>query len=136
MGAFDLQDIQEHCAALCAALPLTGIRNEREYGRAMRQLDALLDAGGANERHPLALAAHQLGDAIAAYEARRHPLHDPSPGAMLRHLMEQHGLRQRDLPEIGSQGVVSDILAGKRALNVRQIGLLAKRFKVSENVFF
>jgi HTH-type transcriptional regulator/antitoxin HigA len=35
--------------------------------------------------------------------------------------MEQHGLKQTDLREIGSQGVVSEILSGKRDLNVRQI---------------
>ena len=50
-------------------------------------------------------------------------------------LMEEHGLTQSDLPEIGSQGVVSDILRGKRELNVRQIRALAKRFQVSPAVF-
>ena len=33
-------------------------------------------------------------------------------------------------PEIGSQGVVSEVLAGKRALNLRQVKALAKRFAV------
>lgn len=136
MGAFDLQDIQVHCAALCDALPVAGIRNEKEYGRAIDQLNTLLDAGGADENHPLALAVHHVGEAIAAYEVKRHPLPDLPPGAMLRHLMDQHGLRQSDLPEIGSQGVVSEILAGKRTLNARQIGLLAKRFGMAEGVFF
>lgn len=136
MGAFDLKDIQAHCAALCAALPLAGIRNEKEYGQAVDQLDSLLDAGGADEKHPLALAVHQLGEAIAAYEARRHPLPELPANEMLRYLMEQHQLRQTDLPDIGSQGVVSELLAGKRALNARQIGLLAKRFGVPEGVFF
>jgi len=136
MGAFDLQDIQAHCAALCAALPLAGIHSEQEYAQAIEQLDALLDAGGADESHPLALAVHQVGEAIAAYEAEHHPLPELPPGAMLRHLMDQHDLKQRDLPEIGSQGVISEILAGKRTLNARQIGLLAKRFGVAEGVFF
>jgi HTH-type transcriptional regulator / antitoxin HigA len=49
--------------------------------------------------------------------------------------MEGHGLTQSDLPEIGSQGVVSEILRGKRELNVRQIRALAKRFHVSPGVF-
>lgn len=40
-----------------------------------------------------------------------------------------------DLPEIGSQGVVSEILNGKRELNVRQIRALADRFHVSPSVF-
>lgn len=49
--------------------------------------------------------------------------------------MEEHGPAQSDLPEVGSQGVVSEVLSGKRELNVRQIRALAKRFHVSPAVF-
>jgi HTH-type transcriptional regulator/antitoxin HigA len=49
--------------------------------------------------------------------------------------MAEHGLRQTDLPEVGSQGVVSEILAGKRQLNARQIAALARRFQVRADVF-
>jgi HTH-type transcriptional regulator / antitoxin HigA len=45
------------------------------------------------------------------------------------------GLRQGDLPEVGSQGVVSEVLAGKRALNLRQVQALAHRFGVPMEVF-
>jgi Helix-turn-helix len=54
---------------------------------------------------------------------------------VLKSLMEEHGLRQSDLPEIGSQGAVSEILSGARELNVRQLRRLAKRFGVSPAVF-
>ena len=61
----------------------------------------------------------------------------PTPGGAdsLRFLMEEHELTQSDLPEVGSQGVVSEILGGKRALNVRQIRALSERFGVSPAVF-
>ena len=49
--------------------------------------------------------------------------------------MEQHGLKQGDLEEIGSQGVVSEILTGKRELNVRQVRALSQRFGVSTATF-
>jgi HTH-type transcriptional regulator/antitoxin HigA len=49
--------------------------------------------------------------------------------------MEEQGLKQADLPEIGSQGVVSEILSGKRKLNLRQVRLLSERFTVSPAVF-
>jgi len=49
--------------------------------------------------------------------------------------MEEYGLTQSDLPEVGSQGVVSEILNGKRELNVKQIRALASRFRVSPAVF-
>ena len=44
-------------------------------------------------------------------------------------------LSQSELPEIGSQGVVSEILNGKRSLNIRQIKALAERFNVSPATF-
>ncbi|MCB0071665.1 MAG: hypothetical protein KDE20_09420 [Caldilineaceae bacterium] len=53
----------------------------------------------------------------------------------LRYLMDEHDLRQSDLPEVGSQGIVSEILSGKRELNVRQIRELAQRFHVDPAVF-
>jgi HTH-type transcriptional regulator/antitoxin HigA len=34
------------------------------------------------------------------------------------------------LPEVGAQSVVSEVLSGKRALNLRQTQALAKRFCV------
>ena len=49
--------------------------------------------------------------------------------------MQAHGLSQADLPEIGSQGVVCEILQGKRKLNLRQIRCLAKRFDVTLATF-
>lgn len=49
--------------------------------------------------------------------------------------MQEQGLRQSDLPQIGSQGVVSEVLTGKRDLNARQIKRLTKRFGVSPAVF-
>jgi len=49
--------------------------------------------------------------------------------------MQEHGIRQSDLPEIGSQGVVSEIISGKRQLNIRQIKALGKRFNVAPAVF-
>ncbi len=49
--------------------------------------------------------------------------------------MDEHGLTQSELPEIGSQGVVSEILNGKRELNARQIRALGMKFKVSAAVF-
>jgi HTH-type transcriptional regulator/antitoxin HigA len=49
--------------------------------------------------------------------------------------MEAHSPMQSELPEIESQGVVSEILSGQRELNIRQIRRLAKRFGVSPVVF-
>ena len=45
--------------------------------------------------------------------------------------MEQHGLRQSDLPEVGAQSVVSAVLSGKKDLNLHQVQALSKRFGVA-----
>ena len=44
-------------------------------------------------------------------------------------MMREHGLTQSDLPGVGTQSVVSEILSGKRQLNLRQIRWLAERFE-------
>jgi len=49
-------------------------------------------------------------------------------------LRAEDGLRQSDLPEVGSQGVVSEVLAGKRKPNARQVKALAQRFRVAAEV--
>lgn len=129
-----LKDLIEHYSALCAQVPLRPIRNEADYGSAVAAVNALLDAGVADEDHPLADLLATLGELISDYEEKwRVP--NASSAEVLRFLMTQHSLGQSDLPEIGSQGVVSEILSGKRALNVRQIRELSQRFAVSPSVF-
>lgn len=49
--------------------------------------------------------------------------------------MQQHGLKQSNLPEIGTLSVVSEILKGKRKLNVRQIAKLSARFGLPADTF-
>jgi HTH-type transcriptional regulator/antitoxin HigA len=72
---------------------------------------------------------------IAEYEKEHFPFESTTGIETLKYLMEEKGIKQSDLKEIGSQGVVSEILNGKRALNVRQITQLAERFNVSPTVF-
>lgn len=94
----------------------------------------VLDAGGADESYSLTSLADVIGGLLQAYEERHHEIPATGIGA-LKYLMEAHGLSQKALPEIGSQGVVSEILSGKRMLNLRQIKALAARFQVAEQVF-
>ena len=111
------------------------IRNEAQYDQAVEQLNALIDEIGTDETHPLYELLDTLGTLVHAYEERHHPVPDCSGREMVGFLMEEHGLKQADLPEIGSQGIVSEVLSGKRELNVRQIRALAQRFHVSPAVF-
>jgi HTH-type transcriptional regulator/antitoxin HigA len=124
--------VQRHWTAI---RPIFAIRNEREYEQAVERLNRLIDDVGSDESHPLYELLDTLGTVIHAYEERHYPMPESGGAEALAFLMEEHGLRQADLPEIGSQGVVSEILNGRRQLNIRQIRLLAKRFGVSTAVF-
>ena len=98
-------------------------------------MNELLDEIGTNEKHPLYSMFDTLGTLIHAYEEEHFPIPESTGVDVLRFLMDEHGLTQSDLPEVGSQGVVSEVLNGKRELNVRQIRSLAGKFKVSPAAF-
>ncbi|TAM47361.1 MAG: transcriptional regulator [Gammaproteobacteria bacterium] len=116
-------------------VPLGPVRTRKDYERAVALLDSILDEIGEDEKHPLAELAEAVGVFVEKYEDEHAPVPKAKPPTVLKTLMREHDLRQTDLPEIGSQGVVSEVLAGKRELNTRQIRRLAKRFGVSPAVF-
>ena len=118
-----------------AFAPLLAIHGAREYDTAVNQLNKLVDEIGDNPRDPRYRFIETLSVLIEAYDAEHHALADASGLEVLKYLMEQHSLTQSDLPEIGSQGVVSEVLRGKRELNVHQIEKLAVRFHVSPAAF-
>lgn len=118
-----------------AVAPILLIRDEAEYDAAVVRLNVLLDEVGDDDTHPLYTLLDTLGTLIHAYEAEAIVLPEVSGVAALCFLMDEHGLRQSDLPEVGSQGVVSELLSGKRRLNTRQIRALTARFGVSPAVF-
>lgn len=72
---------------------------------------------------------------IEEYETHHFLTKPASPIEILQFLMEEHGLGQCDLPEIGGQSLISKILSGDRQLTVLQIRKLSKRFGVSPSVF-
>ncbi len=109
--------------------------SDAEYENRVSFLDDLIDEIGENENHPLASLMEVLGDFIEIYEKRTVPPVHGLPGEVLRYLMNEHGLKQSDLPEIGSQGVVSEVLNEKRSLNIRQVKALSAKFQVSPQVF-
>ncbi len=111
------------------------IHHKRDYDLAVNMLNRLLDEVGDNEKHPLYSFLEVLGIVIENYEAEHYDLDGASGVDALKYLMQEHDLHQDDFPEIGSQGVVSEILNGKRQLNVGQLQKLSERFKVSPAVF-
>ena len=128
----NLTDITAHWVALHESLGLGGpVRDEAHYDQLMGVVEALMGNVPALESGPLSGLVDLVADRVREYEDRVHPWPDTStPATRLAFLMEQHGLRQCDLPEVGAQSVVSAVLSGKRNLNLRQVQALATRFGV------
>jgi len=86
--------------------------NEREYEKLVAWLDSVIDEVGGDEGHPLASLMETLGSLVENYETQHVPELAGDPIASLKALMREHGLKQSELKEIGSQGVVSEVLSG------------------------
>jgi HTH-type transcriptional regulator/antitoxin HigA len=80
---------------------------------------------------------HLLLLLVEDFERKSDPVPDAPPLDVLRHLMEAHALRQKDLAGIfGTESVVSEVLHGKRELTKKHIRRLSAKFGVSPAVFF
>ena len=133
MGAAAIKTAIEHWGYVAPILILPTC--DAEYDDLVDALDAVLDASGADETSPLALLADRMGELVAHYEDRTQPSVPATGIHALKYLMETHGLGQADLPKIASQGVMSELLNGKRELNLRQVRLLADHFHVPAQEF-
>lgn len=109
--------------------------NNNDYEKLSNYLDRLLDIVGEDENHELIGLVDVISHMISMYDEHQNYQISASGVKALKFLMEQQELNQSDLPEIGSQGVVSEILNGKRKLNLKQIKNLSKRFHVSAETF-
>ncbi|MBW3505353.1 MULTISPECIES: type II toxin-antitoxin system HigA family antitoxin [unclassified Pseudomonas] len=110
-------------------------KTEADYDELVAALDGLTDLIGDDESHPLMSLVDIIGDWVEAYDLEHRPMPKVSGVDVLRSVMQEHGLTQSDLPGVGTQSVVSEILSGKRQLNVRQIRWLADYFNVPVDMF-
>ena len=110
------------------------IETEAEYDRALAIAEKLTFA---KNRTPEEKALHKLiVTVIEAYETENYPMEESTPHDILQHLMESSGTRQIDLVGIiGSSGVVSEVVNGKRSISKAQAKALAEYFKVLPSLF-
>ncbi|HEV2322876.1 MAG TPA: hypothetical protein VGS10_02890 [Terracidiphilus sp.] len=110
------------------------IHNDKEleeYTAALFQLTALENPSLA-EREAIEL----LTLLVERYEEENYPLPAADPVTMVRFLIDNQGLTQRDLiPQFGSESAVSMFLSGKRKLTAEQIRRLSGRFKLPADLF-
>jgi HTH-type transcriptional regulator / antitoxin HigA len=110
------------------------IHNDEEleaYTNALFRLTAL-----ENPSRSEAQAIELLTLLIERYEEMHYPVPTADAVSVVRFLIEQQDLTQRDLvPEFGSESAVSMFLASQRKLTLEQVRKLSERFKLPADVF-
>ncbi len=93
------------------------IRTERDYERALREVERLMDAKpGTAEDDRLDV----LATLVDAYESEHFPIDPPDPIEAIRFRLEQQGLDPSALVGvIGGRSRVYEVMNGKRALVAR-----------------
>ena len=122
--------------------------NPKRYGRLLaRKLPAVIRTESENQRliaelweldsrrGELTPEEREYGELLSvlieAFEDANYGLDESTPSSRLQTLMEEHGLRQRDLLDVfGSSGIASEVAGGKRAISKAQAKKLAGRFHV------
>ena len=131
-----MNDMVEAWQQFREATHIAPIRDPAHYEELAALADRLIEEIGADQNHPLADLLELVGELIRAYDERHYAIPDAGGREVLRFLMEAHSLSQAQVPEVGNQSVVSQVLAGRRQLNTRQIRALADRFGLSPAAFF
>lgn len=110
------------------------IETEEEYNRTLAIAEKLTFA---KNRTPEEKALHKLiVTLIETYETENYPMEESAPYEILQHLMESSYTRQADLVGvIGSSGVVSEVVNGKRSISKAQAKALGEYFKISSSLF-
>jgi HTH-type transcriptional regulator / antitoxin HigA len=121
---------------LVYAVPLRPLRSEREHAQALRLLDrlAVLDRRSRGQEDYLDM----LTLVVEQYEQQHHRVEtaDLKPLDVLRHLLEESGMTASDLGRLlGSRGLGSLVLTGKRQLSKAHIVKLAEHFRVEPGLF-
>lgn len=109
--------------------------NECQYNKLLQVVDDLMKISREKPDDHVTSLLTLIAKNIEEYESQRFLTKQASPVEILEFLMDEHGISQSDLPEIGSQSLVSKILNGSRQLTVEHIQKLSKRFGVSTSLF-
>ncbi len=110
------------------------IRTEAEHTRLTKML---LDL---DEREDLSPEEEALAEVLTLliddYELKYHPLPRVSPNVSLVALMEERGLKHKDIwPVLGNKGSATEILSGRRSISKAQAKRLAEFFRVPIDLF-
>lgn len=119
---------------LSETLP-SAIENEADRRRVLPIINDLMRKG-ANLSPEETRLLRLLASLVATYEAKAFPTRPLAPEVLLKTLLEERDLAENDLlPIFGSEEVISEILAGKRAIGKKKAQELADFFSVPDRLF-
>ncbi len=110
-------------------------KTHEDYQQLLNNLKTTMELVENRPNSPLSGLIKIMSRAAEEYEKRHIIAEQGNALLALRYLIKLHNVKQADLREIGSQGVVSEILNGKRSLTLRHVRELSKRFNVSPSTF-
>lgn len=114
---------------------LRPIRNDADLERVQAVADSLADEVGYDESHSLFALFELAIFLIEKWEDEHVKIPDTEPKEVLRFLLDEHNLKQKDLVDIASPTLISDILAGRRQISRVLAKNLAQRFHVDASAF-
>jgi HTH-type transcriptional regulator/antitoxin HigA len=114
---------------------LRPIRNQADFERLHALTDALSDEVGDDESHPLFSMLDLTMELIQRWEEEHVVIPDAEPREVLRYLLAENDLKQKDLGDVASPTLISDILAGRRDISKGLAKKLAARFHVNVSAF-
>jgi HTH-type transcriptional regulator/antitoxin HigA len=120
---------------LCKRHPLKSITNDQQLAKAQAVLDELLRRPHLEPNEKDYLDA--LSDLIELYEANNWPIEAGPARGVISHLMESRAISQQQLSDRTGipKSTVSEILSGKREINLNTARSLADFFHVPVSVF-
>jgi HTH-type transcriptional regulator / antitoxin HigA len=121
---------------LIREFPIRPIMSVKEHSAAQAILDRLVGRDDLSKGQLDYLAA--LVRFVEDYESERFALEmkQLTPIELLRYLMEQNDMNTSDLGYVlGSRGLASEVLSGKRGLSKTLIRKLAERFGLDPSIF-
>lgn len=104
----------------------TPIESEEEVLERAEVMDQIMDMAR-HENDVVFLFADAIAERINAFEDSMEMPHIPAP-ERLRELMKIRNVKQRDLKSVASQSIISEILSGKREVNLKQAKGFAEFF--------
>lgn len=129
-------DAAKYGRLLAETLP-TVIANEAEYDRVVALMDKLAvipDKQITPEQYRLLDLLTLL---VEKYDEEHYQIPDAAPHEVIQYLMQEHELRNKDLePVLGSRGVTSEVISGKRKPSKAQIKNLAEFFGATPDLFY